>query len=262
MVRVIAAAAAALASVALVLDRSHGATPSPERAAPAESVPRLPAMHPSRFRVRTPHPLALREAAHVWAAVKRSMPVRSRPARRSAVVGRLWRRTPERTTSIVLVIAGPRRRDGIDWVNVRFPNAGRTTGWVPRRALGVYGAVDTTLVVDTRRLRATLYRAGRSVFSARIAVGRPAWPTPRGRFYVRNRLDGLRDPMYGPVAFGTSARSRVLTDWPGGGFVGIHGTDRPELIPGHVSHGCIRLMNADILRLARLMRVGTPVAIR
>jgi lipoprotein-anchoring transpeptidase ErfK/SrfK len=29
-----------------------------------------------------------------------------------------------------------------------------------------------------------------------------------------------------------------------------------------VSHGCIRLRNSDILRLARLMPVGTPVTIR
>ena len=45
----------------------------------------------------------------------------------------------------------------------------------------------------------------------------------------------------------------MLTDWPGGGFIGIHGTDAPGLIPGHVSHGCIRLRNAAILRLARLL---------
>ena len=69
-------------------------------------------------------------------------------------------------------------------------------------------------------------------------------------------------PFYGPVAFGTSARSEVLTDWPAGGFVGIHGTNRPELLPGRVSHGCIRLRNQDILRLARLLPVGTPLTIR
>ena len=32
--------------------------------------------------------------------------------------------------------------------------------------------------------------------------------------------------------------------------------------PGRVSHGCIRLRNRDILRLALLMPVGTPVTIR
>ena len=61
---------------------------------------------------------------------------------------------------------------------------------------------------------------------------------------------------------GRARRSPTLTDWPAGGFVGIHRTDRPDLLPGRVSHGCIRLRNADILRLARLMPVGTPVTVR
>jgi lipoprotein-anchoring transpeptidase ErfK/SrfK len=74
---------------------------------------------------------------------------------------------------------------------------------------------------------------------------------------VRN----VTSPFYGPVAFGTSARSRVLTDWPAGGFIGIHGTDQPEQIPGRISHGCIRMRNTDILRLARLMPIGTPLTI-
>jgi lipoprotein-anchoring transpeptidase ErfK/SrfK len=58
------------------------------------------------------------------------------------------------------------------------------------------------------------------------------------------------------------ARSAILTDWPGGGYIGIHGTDQPDLIQGRVSHRCIRLRNADIVRLAALMPLGTPVTIR
>jgi lipoprotein-anchoring transpeptidase ErfK/SrfK len=79
---------------------------------------------------------------------------------------------------------------------------------------------------------------------------------------IRSELTRYASPFYGPVAFGTTARSAVLTDWPGGGFVGIHGTNEPQLIPGRVSHGCIRLRNADILRLAVLMPVGPPLTIR
>jgi lipoprotein-anchoring transpeptidase ErfK/SrfK len=105
-------------------------------------------------------------------------------------------------------------------------------------------------------------RRGRPVFRPSIGGGQHQWPTPRGEFLVRNRLERYGSARYGPVAFGTSARSATLTDWPAGGFVGIHGTDRPELLPGRVSHGCIRMRNADILRLARLMPVGTPVTIR
>jgi hypothetical protein len=47
---------------------------------------------------------------------------------------------------------------------------------------------------------------------------------------IRNELTRYASPFYGPVAFGTTARSAVLTDWPGGGFVGIHGTNEPQLI--------------------------------
>ena len=76
------------------------------------------------------------------------------------------------------------------------------------------------------------------------------------------KMSGFHNAAYGPVAFGTSARSPVLTDWPGGGFIGIHGTDAPRLIPGHISHGCIRLRNSAILHLARIMGVGTPLSVR
>ena len=100
------------------------------------------------------------------------------------------------------------------------------------------------------------------MFRAAVGVGQARWPTPRGRFYIRNRLTRYRSPTYGPLAFGTSARSAQLTDWPAGGFIGIHGTDRPGLLPGRVSHGCIRMRNGDILRLGRLMDVGTPLTIR
>jgi L,D-transpeptidase catalytic domain len=170
--------------------------------------------------------------------------------------------TPEGTTNIVLVL-GESRRGGSLWAHVRLPILpNEQTGWVPRRALGGFGFVTTHLVVDLGRLRATLLSNGRPVFDAPIGAGAPSSPTPTGEFYIREQLSGFGDPFYGPIAFGTSARSKTLTDWPGGGFVGIHGTNAPELIPGYVSHGCIRLRNSDIRRLARLMPVATPVTIR
>ena len=54
----------------------------------------------------------------------------------------------------------------------------------------------------------------------------------------------------------------TLIDWPAGGYIGIHGTDRPDVIPRRISHGCIRLRNAELLRLARLTPVGTPLTVR
>ena len=136
------------------------------------------------------------------------------------------------------------------------------TGWLPRSALGGYEEVHTRLVVDRARLTLTLLRNGRAVFRAPVGIGRAATPTPRGRLLRPRPPAALRQPVLRTLAFGTSAQSATLTDWPAGGYVGIHGTSQPELVPGRVSHGCIRLRNADILRLARLLPVGTPLEIR
>jgi hypothetical protein len=171
--------------------------------------------------------------------------------------------TPEGTDDPVPVLGRAADAAGRRWVRVGLavlPNG--TTGWVPRSALGGYQTVRTQLDIDLERLRGTLYRDGRVLLRMPVGVGMPAAPTPRGRFIVRNRLTRYRSPAYGPIAFGTSARSATVTDWPAGGFVGIHGTDRPDLLPGQVSHGCIRMRNADILALARRMPIGTPVVIR
>jgi hypothetical protein len=179
----------------------------------------------------------------------------------AAPVGHLDTSTPEGTANLVLVL-GRRGAGGRLWLRVRLPVLpNNSTGWVPREALGGYVEVHTHLVVDLERLTATLLERGRPIFRARIGIGQRRWPTPKGHFYIRNKLSGFGNAFYGPVAFGTSARSAVLTDWPAGGFVGIHGTNRPEILPGPVSHGCIRLRNADILALARLMPVGTPLTI-
>jgi hypothetical protein len=190
--------------------------------------------------------------------------VRVAPRRTARSLGRLRTRTPDRTDELVLVLRSTTAADGSVWLQVRTPlKPAGTTGWVPRAALSRLAAVDTWLVVDRRRLTARLVRDGRVVFRTPVAIGKPSTPTPPGRFYVRDRLVGLpAGGIYGPIAFGTSASSDTVTDWPGGSIVGIHGTDEPQRIPGRVSHGCIRLRNAAIRRLSRLMPVGTPVTVR
>jgi L,D-transpeptidase catalytic domain len=178
-------------------------------------------------------------------------------------VGRLGLYTPDETNELVELIA-ERRVGHLDWIDVRTSlRPSGTIGWVPRGALSEFHRVDTWLVVDKRSLRASLIRNGVVIFSVPVGIGKPSTPTPDGTFYVRDRLSGFGSgSIYGPLAFGTSARSPVLTDWPGGAVVGIHGTNEPDLIPGRVSHGCVRMRNADVLRLGKLMKVGTPVTIR
>ena len=141
----------------------------------------------------------------------------------------------------------------------RRPNG--VTGWVRESALGPVHLVHTEIVVDRAHLRVTLYDNGRRRFRAPIGMGAPGTPTPTGAFWIREKFHAPGASLYGPRAMGTAAYSNVLTDWPGGGVIGLHGTNEPGLIPGRPSHGCIRLRNRDILRLARLMPVGTPLTV-
>ena len=245
---------AGAAALAVLISSATGGTPSAavERDLPAAPEPAL--------KVGDPQPLRDSNVA-LWTSLRRPTTARAMPNSSAATLARLGRRTPEGTANTVLVL-GRARSAGRVWVRVRLPVLPNdTTGWVPRRALGAYHAVRTRLRVDLERRRITLFADGRERLVAPIGIGRPQSPTPRGRFYVRSRLERFRSAFYGPLAFGTSARSAVVTDWPGGGFVGIHGTDRPDLIPGRVSHGCIRMRNSDIVRLGRLMPVGTPITI-
>ena len=255
----VVAAAAGVATAAGVLRVPQMASTYPGERSDADELPRPPR---SALAIPEPRPLRAPRSGARWAPVITSTAARAAPSAAAPVVARLSTRTPEATAHVVLALGSVRDSAGRAWVRVGLPVLPNgTTGWVPRRALGGYTFVRTRLEIDTSRLTATLRRQGRAVFRARVAVGRASAPTPRGRFHVRNRLVSFASAFYGPLAFGTSARSATLTDWPGGGFVGIHGTNRPELIPGRVSHGCVRMRNADILRLDRLMPIGTPLEI-
>ena len=188
--------------------------------------------------------------------------IRRSPRATGARVARLRYLTEDGPLEVYPVLESRVAATGRTWLRVRAPmRPNGRTGWVPRNALGPLRAVLTKLRVDRAALRATLYRDGRRIWSSRIGVGARSTPTPAGRFWIRSRIRDLgSDTIYGPYAFGTGAYS-VLSDWPGGGVIGIHGTNQPELIPGRPSRGCIRVRNRNIRRLARLMPIGTAVEI-
>ena len=245
-------------------DLTFTAQPSVPALAPATRHVTLVVAKPKPRRKKKPRTFVLsssKDERYRWAFVMRPVVARSAPRRTAAVVAKLGRWTAEGTSNLVLTLSGERTRRGV-WIKVRLPILpANRTGWVTRRSLSDWKELRTRLVIDRRRLTATLFRRGKVIFRAPVGVGQGHWPTPRGEFFIRNQLYGFGNPVYGPIAFGTSARSSVLTDWPGGGFIGIHGTNQPRIIPGRVSHGCIRLKNPHILRLARLLPVGTPLTV-
>lgn len=178
-------------------------------------------------------------------------------------VGRLRLRTEDGFPEVYIVLASVIDARGTAWIQVRLPQPpNNVTAWVVGSALGDLHVVHTKLVVNRRTLRVRLYDHGHQIFQARVGVGKPSTPTPAGSFWIREKFRVAGSPLYGARAMGTAAYSRTLTDWPGGGIVGLHGTSEPGLIPGRPSHGCIRLKNRDIVRLYRLAPVGTPLLIK
>ena len=195
-----------------------------------------------------------------FARVHRTEKIRKDPKRSARSIARLRYQTEDGPPEVYLVLRARRDSKKRVWIQIRVPGRpnGRK-GWVRREALGPVRTVRTHLRINRTTLRATLYKAGKTIWSSPVGIGAKGTETPRGRFWIRDRLKGFGG-SYGPFAFATAAYSK-LSEWPGGGVIGIHGTDQPGLIPGRPSHGCIRVPNFKVVQLERLMPVGTSVQI-
>jgi lipoprotein-anchoring transpeptidase ErfK/SrfK len=148
------------------------------------------------------------------------------------------------------------------WYRVQLPiRPNGAVGWVKASSIRLQ-PVDLRIEVDVSRRDLKLFRAGKRVLEATVAVGASATPTPIGRYYVNQRLvPSDRSGPFGPGAIGISAFSPVLTGWAQGGPVAIHGTNEPWSIGHAVSNGCIRLPNATLERLFKIVPPGTQVII-
>jgi hypothetical protein len=198
------------------------------------------------------------------ARVASVQPIFRQPRSTSARVARLHRNTEDGFPEVYLLLRARWDAQGLQWIQLRIPGRpnGRV-GWVRRDALGVLHLTHRLVVVDRERLLLSVYSYGRLLWRAPVGVGAPSMPTPPGHFWIREKFK-VNDPASGyyPYAFGTAAYSH-LTDWPGGGVVGIHGPYfAPQSIPGRISHGCIRLRVSDDRKLAEYTAPGTPLLVR
>jgi lipoprotein-anchoring transpeptidase ErfK/SrfK len=164
----------------------------------------------------------------------------------------------------VLALDELRDDEGVPtWYRVSVPGRpnGRK-GWVRADALDL-SPVRKRLIVYRGARRFQFWDGDKLVRAGKVAVGKTGAETPLGLFYVTWKFSPKIDPEWailGAYAFETSAYSK-LTDWPGGGIVGVHGTPWPNLLGQAVSHGCVRMSNAnaDFLRLR--IPLGMPVKI-
>lgn len=152
------------------------------------------------------------------------------------------------------------------WVKVELatrPNG--STAWI-RRGAGVTMAATPyriTISLSARRLR--LFHLGKLVMSAPAGIGTAQYPTPTGTYFVAF-FEGAPSAGYGPFIIVTSAHSPVIGDWDDSGdaVIGIHGPLGQDTAIGtagaRITHGCVRLHDADLARL-RDVPAGTPVVI-
>lgn len=154
------------------------------------------------------------------------------------------------------------RREG--WLKVMLPvRPNGSTGWIRVRDVRL-AVTDWRARIDLDEHRVTVRRRGKVFDRWRIGLGQPETPTPEGRFYVTELIEPREpDTIYGAYVFVLSGFSEKLIRYAGGnGEIGLHGTNDPSGLGEDVSHGCIRMRDSAITRLAERLPLGTPVEIR
>jgi lipoprotein-anchoring transpeptidase ErfK/SrfK len=138
-----------------------------------------------------------------------------------------------------------------------------STGWIERADVSL-SQHDYRILVALGAHQITVLKGTETFLQEPIGVGTKDTPTPGGTYYTKElyKLPTANGP-YGPFAYALSGYSDVLTDFAGGdGVIGIHGTNDPSAIGHDVSHGCIRMSNAGITKLAQTLPLGVPVEIQ
>ncbi len=215
---------------------------------------------PASSDVAIPKPPLLPQGVNVLAVpAARVIPVWDEPKEADAAFA-LDTRNPVGKFS-PLLIEGAKRRAGEAWYRVLLPlRPNGSSGWVRGSDVSLR-RIDQRIEVDLseRVLRYYVHDALEEHF--RVGVGTEATPTGSGTFYVWVKVHYASPYQpYGIGALGLSGFSPVLSDWPGGGRMAIHGTSSVTDLGNAVSHGCVRVYNDDLRSLLDVP-LGTPVEI-
>jgi lipoprotein-anchoring transpeptidase ErfK/SrfK len=190
---------------------------------------------------------------------ERIIPVWKHPGRADAEFA-LDTQNPMGRLSPMLIDAA-KRRAGAAWYEVLLPlRPNGRSGWVRAEDITLK-RVDQRIDVDLSRRLLSYYVHNDLKQRFHVGVGTDATPTGTGSFYVwvKVQYESPYQP-YGIAALGLSGFSPVLSEWPGGGRMAIHGTSSLSDLGNAVSHGCVRVYNDDLKRLLDVP-LGTPVRI-
>ncbi len=191
----------------------------------------------------------------------RAVAVRSTPNPKARVIKMMTEFRDDYRIQEIFAVAARTGTDHRPWYKISIPmRPNGTMGWIPAATASLaptVGAID----VHRKSRRIDLFWHGKRVWQGTVAIGAPGMETPLGHYYVAARFVPYQDPFLGVFAVETSGYSK-LTEWPGGGWFGIHGTSMPQLLGQAVSHGCIRVSNLTATKLRRYAPLGTPIVIR
>jgi lipoprotein-anchoring transpeptidase ErfK/SrfK len=165
---------------------------------------------------------------------------------------------PSRAPRVFLV---QEERQG--WLRVLLPvRPNHSQGWIHASDVRVTQH-DYRMVISLSKHTLTVFKGSTAIMEEPVGLGTATTPTPGGVFYTKELLRPANPKgSFGPYAYGLSGYSQVLSEFLGGdGTLGIHGTNDPSGLGGNVSHGCIRVQNSAITRLAGLLPLGVPVQI-
>jgi lipoprotein-anchoring transpeptidase ErfK/SrfK len=154
-----------------------------------------------------------------------------------------------------------------NWVKVRLaqrPNG--STTWVPQSDVTL-SVTTFRMVLDLASEHLIVYQSGKELYDFPAGIGTPDDPTVTGEYFIAMRVPPP-NAAYGPLVLVTSAHSDAISDWDGSGdaIIAIHGpiTSYDDALIGTtgaaISHGCIRLHDAELAQLADIPP-GTPLDI-
>jgi hypothetical protein len=202
--------------------------------------------------------------AHEVATAKATGNIAVLKAADGPVATTLTNPTPSHAPLVFLV-----KKDLGKWLDVYLPiRPNGSTGFVRKADMNVK-TIDWRIDVSLSKFNLKVWDGPKLFLDAPIAVARENSPTPGGIYFITVLIQpvdaqGRPNPtgVYGPWAYGLSGFSDTYTSFNGGnGQLGIHGTNEPQLIGQRVSHGCIRMRNADIDKLQPVLPLGVPVSI-
>ncbi len=190
-----------------------------------------------------------------------SVAVRQTPSPTGRVIKVMHDFRPDFRPQEMLAVRKQIGSDGDVWYRISVPmRPNGTYGWIPASSVSLAPTAGQ-IVIDLSARTINIFRHGKNAWHGIVAIGAPGRETPLGHYYVAARFVPYHDPFLGVFAVETSAYSK-LTEWPGGGVVGIHGTSLPQLLGQAVSHGCVRVSNQTAVALKRLAPLGTPIWIK